>query len=69
MNYAIVIAGGSDTRMKSDLPKQFIKVKEKPIPVYTLEYFHNCEYIDCIEVACIEGWEKEVESCIKRCNR
>ena len=68
MNYAIVIAGGSGTRMKSDLPKQFIKVKDKPILVYTLESFQNNEYIDCIEVVCIEGWEKEVESYIKDYN-
>ena len=68
MNYAIAIAGGSGTRMKSDLPKQFIKVKDKPILVYTLESFQSSEYIDCIEVVCIEGWEKEVESYIKDYN-
>lgn len=68
MNYAIVIAGGTGTRMKSDLPKQFIKVKDRPILVYTLESFQNYEYIDCIEVVCIEGWEKEVESYIKDYN-
>lgn len=68
MNYAIVIAGGSGLRMKSDLPKQFIKVKDKPILVYTLESFQNSEYIDCIEVVCIGGWEKEVESYIKNYN-
>lgn len=68
MNYAIVIAGGTGSRMKSDLPKQFIKVKDKPILVYTLESFQNCDYIDCIEVVCIDGWEKEVESYIKDYN-
>ncbi len=33
----IVVAGGSGSRMKSTLPKQFIKLKGKPILMHTIE--------------------------------
>jgi 2-C-methyl-D-erythritol 4-phosphate cytidylyltransferase len=38
-NYAIIVAGGSGIRMKSDIPKQFIEICGKPILMHTLENF------------------------------
>lgn len=57
MNYAIIIAGGSGSRMGQDIPKQFINVYDKPVLIYTLEGFQRHPLIDAIEVVCIEGWE------------
>lgn len=37
--YAIIVAGGSGTRMGSNIPKQFLLLKEKPILYYTLKTF------------------------------
>jgi len=37
--YALIVAGGSGSRMGSDLPKQFMLVKEKPVLYYTLQVF------------------------------
>lgn len=37
--YAIVVAGGSGTRMGGGLPKQFILLKDKPVLYYTLKIF------------------------------
>lgn len=37
--YAIIVAGGSGSRMGSDLPKQFLLLKEKPVLYYTLKTF------------------------------
>lgn len=56
MNIAIIIAGGSGQRMGESIPKQFIKVYDKPVIVYTLESFERHEMIDLIEVVCIDGW-------------
>jgi len=36
---AVIVAGGSGTRMESTLPKQFILLKEKPVLYYTLKTF------------------------------
>ena len=40
MRYAIIVAGGTGTRMKgAALPKQFIEIAGKPVIVYTIEAF------------------------------
>ena len=57
---AIIIAGGSGTRMGQDIPKQFISVYDKPVLIYTLEGFQKHPQIDAIEVVCIEGWHDVV---------
>lgn len=53
MNYAIILAAGVGQRMRNGgLPKQFLKLMGKPIIIYTLEKFEECEEIDQIVVVC-----------------
>ncbi|MFA6085963.1 2-C-methyl-D-erythritol 4-phosphate cytidylyltransferase [Mucilaginibacter sp.] len=40
-NYAIIVAGGSGTRMQSALPKQFLLLCGKPVLMHTIEAFYN----------------------------
>ena len=42
--------------MGQSTPKQFIKVLDKPVLIYTLEGFQNHPLIDNIEVVCLDGW-------------
>ena len=58
MNVAIIIAGGVGSRMKMDIPKQFIHIYGKPVIIYTLEGFQKHPEIDAIEVVCLAGWEE-----------
>lgn len=37
--YVIIVAGGSGTRMGTDIPKQFLMISGKPLLMYTLEAF------------------------------
>ena len=37
--YAVIVAGGSGSRMNSAVPKQFLLVKSKPVLYYTLDTF------------------------------
>ncbi len=37
----IIVAGGKGLRMGSDLPKQFIPIKSKPVLMHTIESFYN----------------------------
>lgn len=37
--FAIIVAGGSGSRMKSDVPKQFLRLNGKPILQHTIERF------------------------------
>ncbi|MEO6521083.1 MAG: 2-C-methyl-D-erythritol 4-phosphate cytidylyltransferase [Mucilaginibacter sp.] len=40
-NYAIIVAGGSGSRMQSAVPKQFLLLNGKPVLMYTIETFYN----------------------------
>ena len=37
--YAVIVAGGSGTRMNSYIPKQFLLIKNKPLLFYTIDVF------------------------------
>lgn len=49
---AIIVAGGSGKRMKTDVPKQFLLINKKPILIHTLEVFEKCDIINNIIVVC-----------------
>jgi 2-C-methyl-D-erythritol 4-phosphate cytidylyltransferase len=40
-NYALIVAGGSGTRMQSAVPKQFLMLNGKPVLMHTIEAFHR----------------------------
>lgn len=56
---AIIVAGGSGTRMGTDLPKQFILLANKPVMMHTLEKFHqsSCELIVVLNVDYHDHWK------------
>ena len=68
MNIAVIIAGGSGSRMSQDIPKQFINVYDKPVLIYTLEGFQKHPQIDAIEVVCIDGWHDVLWAYAKQFN-
>ena len=57
-NIALIIAGGSGSRMRQDIPKQFLTVNEKPVIIYTLEAFERHPLVQAIAVVCLAGWEQ-----------
>ena len=66
MTTAIILAGGSGTRLGASIPKQFIEVNNKPILVYTLERFQCHPMVDSIIVVCIAGWEQTIHGYISQ---
>ena len=66
MNIAVIIAGGSGSRMGQDIPKQFINIYDKPVLIYTLESFQRHPQIDAIELVCIDGWHDVVRAYAKQ---
>jgi len=66
MNVALLTAGGSGTRTKQDIPKQFIHVHNKPIVIYTMEAFQNHPNVDAIIVVCKKGWDEILWACAKQ---
>jgi 2-C-methyl-D-erythritol 4-phosphate cytidylyltransferase len=39
--FALIVAGGSGSRMKGDIPKQFIELNGRPILMHTIDVFRN----------------------------
>lgn len=67
MNYALIFAGGTGSRMNSkSLPKQFLQVYGKPVIIHTLEKFEHCSAIDAIVVVILKGWEEHLENLVKQ---
>lgn len=52
----IIPAAGSGSRLKTSIPKQFMKIQGKPILAMTIEAFENNRYIDEIMIVCSEGF-------------
>ncbi|MBW6534077.1 MAG: 2-C-methyl-D-erythritol 4-phosphate cytidylyltransferase [Mariniphaga sp.] len=64
--YALIVAGGSGTRMKSPFPKQFIDVNGKPLLMHTFQAFmnfdSNFEFVLVLPEGEIDTWKKLCEN-------
>lgn len=69
MNIAVIFAGGVGKRIRSkDLPKQFLKIHEKPIIVHTIELFNEHPEIDAIVISCVADWIDYLNELLKKYN-
>lgn len=67
MNIAIILSGGTGTRLGSEIPKQYIKVNERPVISYCLEVLERCEQVDVIQIVADENWRNLIlESPMKK---
>ena len=58
-NIAVVLAAGTGSRMKSDVPKQFLLLEEKPLIFYALNAMEQSKLIDeCILVTGEDDMER-----------
>lgn len=62
--YALIVAGGSGTRMGAEIPKQFLLLAGKPILMHTLAVFHQvkCELIVVLPEYQFSFWEQLCET-------
>lgn len=66
MNIAIILAGGSGSRVGGDRPKQFLEVAGKMIIEHTIETFHRNERIDEIAIVSREDYVPDVKALVER---
>lgn len=66
MNIAIILAGGSGSRVGGDRPKQFLEVAGKMIIEHTIEAFHQNERIDEIAIVSREDYVSDVKAMVER---
>ncbi|MBD5523537.1 MAG: 2-C-methyl-D-erythritol 4-phosphate cytidylyltransferase [Lachnospiraceae bacterium] len=56
MNIALILAGGTGTRLGSDIPKQYVSVKGKMVITHCLQVFGIHPQIDAIQIVAHEQW-------------
>ena len=61
MNTAIIVAAGSGERFRSEIPKQFLKIADKPLIVYTIERFEAAPSVDSVVVVFAAEWIERFE--------
>ncbi len=66
MNIAVILAGGSGTRLGSYVPKQFMKVAGKKVIEHTIDVFERNENIDEIAIVCKDEFITDVEEMVVR---
>lgn len=67
-NIAVIFAGGVGRRLNSNensLPKQFLKINDKPIIIHTLELFQNHEEIDKIYISINANYYDYMQELVK----
>lgn len=67
-NSVIIVAAGKGKRMNSNISKQFLKIKNKPILYYTLSKFSNHKAIDEIVLVTLEDKIEICKDIIKKYN-
>lgn len=56
MNVAVILAGGTGTRMELEIPKQYHEVNGKAVISYCLHTFLTHEEIDAVQIVADEMW-------------
>lgn len=57
---AVVLSGGTGSRLGGDIPKQYIELAGKPVIVHTLEQLQRCGAIDGVVVTASSMREKQI---------
>ena len=63
MNIALILSGGTGTRIGGDIPKQYIKVKGRMLISFCLDMFAKHDRTDAIWIVADSKWEDEIRSC------
>lgn len=65
MNIALILSGGTGTRLGFDIPKQYIDVCGKPVINYSLDTIEKCSCIDAVIIVAATEWQEFISAHIK----
>lgn len=66
MNIAIILAGGTGSRLGSVIPKQYIEINGKPIIGYCLDKFLENSSVDTIHIVADTTWHDYIKEYIEK---
>lgn len=61
---ALLLSGGTGTRMGVETPKQYIEVEGRPIIAYCLRTLFSHEGIDAVQIVADEMWRELILECV-----
>lgn len=67
MNYAILLAGGTGTRISSDIPKQYVRAGSHMMITVALKTLLKCDRIDGLCIVSDTSRRDEIENDIRSC--
>lgn len=62
MNYAILLSGGTGTRIESDKPKQYMKAGSHMMVTWALKALLECEAVDRVYIVAEHEWRELIEA-------
>lgn len=66
MIVAMILAGGTGSRVGADRPKQFVEVMGRPILSYAVRAYQSNSLIDAIEIVCHKDWISYVDNMVDK---
>lgn len=69
MNIAIILAGGTGTRIGGEIPKQYLEAGGRPVIRYSLDVCFGSEEIDAVHIVAGQCWQKFIEEHLPEENR
>lgn len=64
MNIALILSGGTGTRLGAEIPKQYIEVHGKPVISYSMEKLFSHDRIDAVWIVADERWRESLKELI-----
>lgn len=69
MNVALILSGGTGTRLGTDIPKQYIEVGGKAVISYCLDKLLQHKMIDAVQIVAEEAWHNKIFYYVQRVNQ
>ena len=64
MNIAIILAGGVGSRVKSDIPKQFVELSGKMMIIHSMEPFGESMLVNNIQIVADSSYREMIEDAL-----
>lgn len=65
MNIALILSGGTGTRLQSDIPKQYIQIGNQPVISYCIKTLSAHEMVDGIHIVAEPEWQESIGNWLK----
>ena len=66
MAVALILSGGTGTRLGVDIPKQYIEVCDRSVISYCIECLSCHKGISAIQIVAAPQWHEKIDECLKK---